>query len=110
MSGRQQRYLTGGAGEHELVYLEWCDAITTPHPWMSQEEAIEWADEEDWVVSEVGWILKETKEYIVIASRKNLDDDTCNFAGIMKIPTTWILCRLSLQEYVDKQAKKNRKN
>jgi hypothetical protein len=82
-----------------LTYIQWCDAISNERSWMSLEEAIEWAKTDSWIIDEVGWILEETDEYIVFASRiadvTNGKPETVG--GVFKIPTTWILNRKEIK-------------
>jgi len=81
----------------KLIYIEWCDAIEAQKTWQSLEEIKEWADTNNWIVCEVGYLIKETKEYILIANRASLyDEDEPTYAGVMKIPFTWIKKRIDL--------------
>jgi len=85
----------------ELIYIEWCDAMVNQNSWLSIDEAIQWAETNNWIISEVGFVLKETDEYILIANKKNLyDTDNVEVGGIMKIPTTWIKKRVHLTNYI----------
>jgi len=86
---------------YPLIYLEWCDAMNNQNTWLSCDDAIRWAEANNWIISEVGFLLKETDEYILIASKKNLyDNDAPEVGGIVKIPSTWIKKRIDLTEYV----------
>jgi len=86
---------------HELIYIEWCDAVETQKTWESLEDLKKWADSNDWITSEVGWLLFESKEYILIANRiASIYEENQEYSGVMKIPTTWIKKRVSLSEYV----------
>jgi len=86
---------------HELIYIEWCDAMVNQSSWLGIDEAIQWSETNNWIVSEVGFVLKETDEYILIANKKNLyDPDNIEVGGVMKIPTTWIKKRVNLTNYV----------
>ena len=74
----------------KLVYIEWGDAISNTG-WMSEKEAIEWADSSDWIVKNVGWILKENKDYILLASK--FSEGSEEYGLLHKIPKTWIKVR-----------------
>lgn len=75
--------------------------MSREEPWTSVEETIKWADNEDWLVTQVGFIIKETKEYLLIASKRaSYDKDNPEYGGIMKIPSTWIRKRVNLQEHI----------
>lgn len=78
-----------------MVYLEWGDAISNTG-WMSENEAKEWAKEDHWVVKNVGWILEETKEYILLAAKYS--DGSGEYGLLHKIPTTWIKVRKELMK------------
>ena len=71
----------------KLVYLEWGDAISNTG-WMSKEDALEWGEEQHWLVKNVGWLLKETKDYILLAAKYS--DGSGEYGLLHKIPKTWI--------------------
>lgn len=39
----------------QIIYLEWCDAIADNSSWMSIGDAIEWSENEDWVIKQVSF-------------------------------------------------------
>jgi len=81
----------------KLIYIEWCDAISREEPWVDAETVIKWADNEDWLVEQVGFLIKETKEYLLIAGKKSsYDKDNPEYGAILKIPLTWIRKRIDL--------------
>lgn len=80
----------------QIVYVEWCDAASHENEWMELSDVIEWADNEDWVIKQTSFLVKETTEYIVLASRMN----ETHLNGLMKIPKTWIRKRVNLSKYV----------
>ena len=80
----------------KLVYIEWADAITPTEGWKTEDETLRWAKEEDYWVSQVGWILEENKKYILLAAQMNTSkaETVANQYGhIIKIPKTWIRVR-----------------
>lgn len=83
----------------DLIIIEWCDAIENSKGWNTLEEAIEWSKSDDWKVTQVGWLLDETKEHILIASMVNNANEYRgeSFSGLMKIPKTWIKSRKKLK-------------
>jgi len=86
---------------YDLIYIEWCDAMMNQNPWMNLKEAKKWAETEDWVTSEVGFLIKETDEYILIANKKNsYNKNDPEVGGLMKIPTTWIRKRINLTQHI----------
>lgn len=82
----------------KAAYIEWCDAVTNTG-WHTEEEATAWADKADWVIKEVGWIIKETKEYICFASGWKPPDDFTKeqFVNLHKIPKTWVRTRKAIK-------------
>ncbi len=85
----------------KLVYVEWCDAISLEVQWQTEEELLEWAKSEDWIVRQVGWIIEETEKYILLAGKISHDSNGDTQVGLgLKIPTTWILKRIDLTKHV----------
>lgn len=86
-----------------LIYIEWCDAIGTQEvSWMTLEEAKEFADNQDWITHEVGYLIEENDKYLLIASKKGIHhNNITTYGGIMKIPTTWIVKRIDLTEHIE---------
>jgi hypothetical protein len=78
----------------KLIYLEWCDAISNTG-WMTEKQALRWAEEDQWLVKNVGWIIKETKEYLVLSSKYS--EETKEFGLLHKIPKTWVRKRKELK-------------
>lgn len=83
--------------EPVFTYIEWQDAVSDTGTWMSTEDAIDWADNEDFIIKQAGYILKETDKYILIAGQYNEQTDTpCKCGNLHKIPVTWIRKRIDL--------------
>ena len=72
------------------TYLEWCDAHTNAG-WFTLDEAKEWSKCE-WVIKECGWVVEETKEFIVFATSWKPSDEWSEekLGSLHKIPKTWI--------------------
>lgn len=85
----------------ELSYIEWADSVEAVQKWHTLEEAIEWDKDVVFTVQQVGWVLKEDKDSILIAGRRNvqgtLDDISDEYGMIQKIPKAWILKRKVLK-------------
>ena len=77
----------------KLIYIEWTDAYCSNYDeWRTLEECLDWAEDYKWIVKQIGWVLKETDKYILLASKKN---DICQeakpqYSLLTKIPKTWI--------------------
>lgn len=80
-----------------MVYIEWQDAIHNAE-WFHETLARAWHDETQYIVKECGWIVKEDKRGITLASRlKPKDSNTdLQFGGLQYIPKPWILKRKTL--------------
>lgn len=85
--------------EPKLIYIEWCDAVASGNEWTFEDVVQEWGEITEWVVKECGWLISETKEYIVIAScYKEPDEFTdAQFKHLMKIPKPWIIKRKEIK-------------
>lgn len=86
--------------KEKLIYIEWCDAIEAQKVWQSLEELKKWADNNNWVTIEVGYLLYESKEYILIANRIAKYEDNLEYSGVMKIPSPWIIKRIDLTKHI----------
>ena len=81
--------------KYKLISFEWADT-TSPvdNGWKTPNECIEWAEKDDYWVKQTGFIIKETKKYLLIASRFNVTfsagQKIMTVGDITKIPITWI--------------------
>ena len=78
--------------KYKLVQIGWADAIENLLGWQSIEEALEWAEDDDWIIHQIGWVIKETKDYVLLASRLNEASGgrESAYSGLFKIPKPWI--------------------
>ena len=80
--------------KHEkIVYIEWADAIANDSAiWRCKDDVVKWANETDCVVAEIGFVIKEDKKEIVLASRcQNMGKEYETQYGLLqKIPKTWV--------------------
>lgn len=81
-----------------LIYIEWADAHTNTAGWRTEEEAILWAQETDWIIRECGWVIEETEEYIAIATALKPENDyeERQYLNLHKIPKGWVKARVVL--------------
>ena len=78
----------------EKIYIEWCDAITNEKSWMSESEALKWANTTQWVNKHLGFLVVENDEYILVAGEiGQMTEDEPQLGHVTKIPKTWILKR-----------------
>lgn len=82
----------------KAIYIEWCDAISyNKKNWVDIEEAKEWAENTNWVVKQLGFIIDENDKYILLATEyTEVENELPDLGGVIKIPTTWILKRKDL--------------
>ena len=84
--------LSGKAAKNDKIYLvEWQDAHSSPG-WHDPKELKRYIEKERCICVNVGWILSETKDEIVMASRKfkiQMDGEM-HYGLLEKIPKTWI--------------------
>ena len=90
--------------EFRLVRIGWADAIENLDGWHTKKEALNWAKNDDWIVHQVGWILKETDDYILLSSKRN--SASCGrdstFGGLFKIPKPWIKYIIEIKAEAEK--------
>lgn len=87
----------------KIIYIEWCDAVSDGSRWMSMQDAKNWGNNEDWVVKQVGFLLDEKDEYLLLASRINphrVTEDEIRVDGLLKLPKTWVRKRIDLSESI----------
>lgn len=77
----------------QAVYIEWRDTVSDGYLWMDMDSAIAWADESDEVIKQVGFIIKETNKFIVLASSVNPQSHCTKVSGLIKIPKSSIVKR-----------------
>ena len=89
--------------KYPLVYLEWEDA-NSMSSWETNEQIDKWlkTDEDYGQVEQVGWLIRETKTCIILASRHAPENDYQDehWGNLQKIPKTWIIkkVRISLKK------------
>jgi len=77
--------------QYPLIYLDWCDAMANISSWTTEDDAIEWAENGEGLVKQVGWLIKETKNYLLIADRLgHINSGSTDLGGVFKIPTRWV--------------------
>ena len=75
----------------KLVYIEWEDAISR-NQWMNKKEVNEWIKDGPWFVHSIGWIIKETDKFIILAGQHHPESNyTDELVGeVIRIPKGWI--------------------
>ena len=82
----------------KMIYIRWTDATSKPSTWLSREEALAWGRTENWEVESLGFLLEETKEYLLMALSmgKSSDREPC-YGEILKLPKPWIRIRKTIE-------------
>jgi hypothetical protein len=77
----------------KLVYVKWVDAMAADIGWKTIEDAIEWGEDIYCAVDEVGYIVDENDNYLLLASKVNgeLDKHNVMVSGLMRIPKKYII-------------------
>ena len=84
----------------KIYYIEWQDAHTGSG-WYDNTEVEKFIISEKCICQEVGWILSETKEELVIACRKLKWAEKTNsseYGLLQKIPKAWVKKRILLRK------------
>lgn len=71
----------------KMVSVIWYDAVCNSG-WFTSPQLIEWCDVTEYKIQEVGWLVADNKDYIVLACGKK-DSDEYNeeqWIGLHKIP------------------------
>jgi hypothetical protein len=55
--------------------------------WKSPADVDKWAAKDEWLVHSVGFLLRETPDYYVLANSWTLDEQY--YSGLIKIPRAW---------------------
>lgn len=78
--------------KYPLIYIEWCDTISHEPIWKPLSDAQAWADNNNWIIRQVGFVVKKTKKYTLLASQVNFQKD-CEptISSITKIPNGCIV-------------------
>ena len=63
---------------YKLIYIEWDDPSSSKSLWVDKEEAEEFGKKIETIVKTSGWLIKETKDYIVLVDYWSPADDTTN--------------------------------
>ena len=72
--------------DYPLYLIHWVDALSDIG-WADKEKVMNWGSVDDFVISEVGWLIKETDKYLIITSQCSEDGD---FGNRTRIPKGWV--------------------
>ena len=87
-------------GEQRLIYLKWLDAYSDGG-WKTPQQVCEFINHEDCICENVGWLVYEDENTIVISARRlcwsDPKEETYEFGLFQKIPKPWIKHRKYLK-------------
>lgn len=92
----------------KLIYVEWTDAIANAN-WFDMDEAQRWAEISEWRVRDVGWLIKEDKNYLTIASSWKTEDEWTQeqVKLLHHIPKGMIKKKIDLTKHIKPKATKD---
>jgi len=87
--------------KYKLEYIEWEDVVSGGNAWCDEEEVEKWIKDQEgtWLVRECGFVLKETKKYIVLCSHYKVADSISGeqFGHLQKIIKSLIRKRKNIK-------------
>ena len=76
---------------YKLVYIEWLDAMSNLSTWIDEQDAVEWSESSEGLVKQVGWLIKEDKNCVLLADRLGqINTGSPDLGGVFKIPSKWV--------------------
>ncbi len=86
--------------KHKLVYIEWED-ITSSDGWRNEDNATCWASDEGWLIKQVGFIYKETENYLTLVAGAHIEKEyQSQYHQFLKIPKVLIRKRINLTKHI----------
>ena len=83
----------------KIYCIEWQDAHSRSG-WVTSDELDSFINKDRCIIRQVGWILSENKNEIVMASQRVIEADKnnlCEWGLLQKIPKAWIKKRIILK-------------
>ena len=75
------------------VYKKWIDAMADDIGWKTTEDAVDWGENVNCIVEELGYVVDETNNYLLLASKVNGD----MVSGLMVVPKKYIIETIDLK-------------
>jgi len=69
-----------------LKYIEWEDSYSVNTGWNDIEEILEHFENEILIIKQVGYVIKETDEYIILCNQLNHTCDGNRYSGVHRVP------------------------
>lgn len=86
---------------NKLVYIEWEDAYSVPSGWQTKKEIGGILSNESFIVKQTGFVIKETKRFIVLANQVNyLKLSDSQYSGLHRIPKGCLRKRVNLTNII----------
>lgn len=86
---------------YKLLYIEWDDAVGNSR-WFDLNDAENWLNISQWIISETGFLISEDKYAIYLcAFWKPADEYTEEqMGGLRRIPKNWIKKRKEITKFI----------
>ena len=78
--------------KNRIKKIQWLDAVANKS-WFYEDEMKIWSEKTNCIIEEIGFIVAETKDYIVFATSIKQDDgvEPIRYGGLHKIPKQMII-------------------
>jgi len=85
--------------KYPLTFCEWEDIISTDTSWRDIDDAIHWVDSESGIVSQVGFMLENNDDYLILMDSFFNQGETVG--AITRIPksTVKFIKKISIEEF-----------
>ncbi len=90
--------------KYPIVYCVWEDITSTSTDWRELDDAIQWMDAEDSLVSQVGFMIEKNDDYLVLMDSFFHIEDT--IGSVTRIPKNAVkfIKQITINEFKDEPA------
>lgn len=86
--------------KYPLIYIEWEDAYSVSQTWHTEDEMMGILADESFIIKQVGFVLKETDTFIVLANQLNeLNLSENQYSGLHRIPKGCLRKRIDITTF-----------
>ena len=79
--------------KYQLYRVDWYDAFSAGGGWNSLDKV----PESHMLIHSVGWLIKDTKKYFILAQQMS---DNKNYSDTINIPKVWIKSKRPLKNWI----------
>lgn len=86
--------------KYPLVFCEWEDIVSSDTNWRDLDDAIHWVDSENGIVNQVGFMLENNDDYLILMDSFFSEGDTVG--AITRIPKAVVksIKKISIEEFL----------